>query len=190
GFRAVKVYRIGNAVFRTLPPYVLEEFRREAGARGFAHLVADWTRREHTILTRLKDADVRVPVPLGYLRNVLVMELVGNDSGQAAPRLRDAAIEDPAALRTEFALQVRRMLAGAKLVHGDLSPYNVLQAPDGAPVFIDVAQAIPVTHPQARGLLERDLRTFAKFFGKLGADGEFDQLWADSGGDSLLPEAG
>ncbi|MCI4363742.1 MAG: hypothetical protein L3K13_05495, partial [Thermoplasmata archaeon] len=46
GFRAVKVYRIGNAVFRTLPPYVLEEFRREAGARGFAHLVADWTRRE------------------------------------------------------------------------------------------------------------------------------------------------
>jgi RIO kinase 1 len=189
GYRAVKVYRIGNAVFRTLPPYVLEEFRREAGARGFAHLVADWTRREHTILTRLKDAGVRVPGPLGYLRNVLVMELVGNDAGEAAPRIRNALIRDAEALRADFVIQVRRMIEGAKLVHGDLSPYNVLQAPDGAPVFIDVAQAIPVTHPQARGLLERDLRTFAKFFGKIGADGDFDRLWADSGGEKLLPAA-
>ncbi|MCI4335414.1 MAG: serine protein kinase RIO [Thermoplasmata archaeon] len=187
GFRAVKVYRIGNSVFRSLPPYVLEEFRREVGVGGFAQLISAWTRREHTILTRLHEAGVRVPEPLGYLRNVLVMELVGTPQGVASGRLKDAAVRDPDALRTQFALQVRRMVLAAHLVHGDLSQYNVLEDPEGGPVFIDVAQAIPTDHPQARALLERDLRTFARFFGKLGADGDFEKLWRECGGAELPP---
>jgi RIO kinase 1 len=185
GYCAVKVYRIGNSVFRTLPAHVLEEFRREVGERRGVPQISAWTRREHTILTRLKTAEVRVPQPLGYYRNVLVMELVGTPDGVPASRLKDAVVAEPERLREEFARQVRRMVVGAKLVHGDLSPYNVLEAPDGAPVFIDVASAIPVEHPQARALLERDLRTFGRFFARLGVDGEFERLWVDCGGPEL-----
>ena len=57
-YRAVKIYRVGNTTFRHLPPYALEDLRREASVRNFGGLVAAWTRREHTILGRLVDAGV------------------------------------------------------------------------------------------------------------------------------------
>ena len=181
GFRAVKIYRIGNAVFRALPPHVLAEFRRELSDRNFARLVTAWTRREHTILRRLADAEVRVPRPFAYARNVLVMDFVGTPEGVAAPRLQDAALDSPGDVLEDLLEQVRRMLRSARLVHGDLSPYNVLLQ-EGRPVLIDVAQAMPVEHPQARSLLERDLRHFARFFERWGVPVDFDALWARSGG--------
>ncbi|HEV2316358.1 MAG TPA: RIO1 family regulatory kinase/ATPase [Thermoplasmata archaeon] len=185
GFRAVKVYRIGNSVFRSLPPHVIEEFRRESSERNFARLVSAWTRREHTILRKMREADVAVPEPAAYLRNVLVMEFIGTD-GVASPRLNDARSADPAALFDDLAVQVRRMVVGAGLVHGDLSPYNVLLHEE-RPVLIDVAQAIPAKHPQARDLLVRDLRNFAKFFARLGVVREFPDVWSAAGGTSLNP---
>ena len=172
GYRAVKVYRIGNAIFRRLPPYAVEELRREASDRNFGKMVYAWTRREHTVLRRLRTASVRCPEPYGYYRNVLVMDLVGTD-GVPAPRLQNVRPDDPEALYEELVEQLRRMFHSAHLVHGDLSPYNVLYH-EGVPVLIDVAQAIPTTHPQAAELLERDVRHFATFLRRAGAkvDGE------------------
>lgn len=187
GFRAVKVYRIGNTVFRNLPPHVLEVFRRQANGRNFAQLVGAWTRREHTILGRLTDAAVRVPRPYAHRENVLVMEFIGDADGLPAPRLQDAAPEDPATLYGDLTEQVRHMIAEAKLVHGDLSPYNVLYH-EGRPVLIDVAQSIPSDHPQAKSLLERDLTTFAKYFRRLGLTTTFEEIWAASGGPLLTPK--
>ncbi|MHB8352776.1 MAG: RIO1 family regulatory kinase/ATPase domain-containing protein, partial [Thermoplasmata archaeon] len=146
GFRAVKIYRIGNSVFRTLPPHVLEEFRRQASAQNFARLITAWTRREHTILARLYDAGVRTPEPYAYYRNILVMEFVGDADGQASPRLIDGTAGcDPEELYQDLVHQIRRMTVRAHLVHGDLSPYNVLLK-DGRLVLIDVAQAMPIDH--------------------------------------------
>ncbi|MGI0151501.1 MAG: serine protein kinase RIO [Thermoplasmata archaeon] len=187
GFRAVKVYRISNTVFRNLPPHVVEEFRREASASNFARLVMAWTRREHTLLGRLHDAGVRVPEPRGYLRNVLVMEFVGDAEGLAAPRLIDlAGAWDPEPLYHDLVEQVGRMTRSAHLVHGDLSPYNVLVR-DGRLTLIDVAQSMPSDHPQARALLERDLKNFARFFERAGRPSPFEELWAEVGGASVGP---
>jgi RIO kinase 1 len=185
GFRAVKVYRIGNSVFRRLPPHVMEELRRETSERNFGRLIAAWTRREHTVLRRFRDAGVRVPEPHAYVRNVLVMEFVGED-GNPAPRLKDAALEDPEAFYADFLEQVRRMVEVSGWVHGDLSPYNVLVRADRA-VLIDVAQAMPGTHPQARALLERDVRHFSRYFEKLGIATSFEEFWVAVGGDRLSP---
>lgn len=190
GFRAMKVYRIGNTVFRNLPAHVVEEFRRGTGLRGSARVISAWTRREHSILRRMKDGGVRVPEALGYLRNVLVMDFIGDAEGNPAPRLKDALIEDPQRLRREFVEQVRAMVGRAHLVHGDLSPYNVLQAPDGSPVLIDVVQSVESTHPQARELLLRDVRNFAKFFDRIGAKGDPEELWSEVGGDRVGPKEG
>jgi RIO kinase 1 len=185
GFRAVKVYRIGNTVFRSLPPHVMEIFRREASEHNFARLIYAWTRREHTILTRLTEAGVRVPRPYRHLANVLVMEFVGTGE-LPAPRLQDAMPVDPAAVYDVLAADVGRMVRSAGLVHGDLSPYNVLLDRE-RPVLIDVAQAIPTTHPAARGLLERDVRNFTKFFRRLGVDVSFEAFWEAAGGPSVGP---
>ncbi len=181
--RAVKIYRIGNTVFRRLPPYALEELRRETSVRNYGGLVFAWTRREHTILGRLTDAGVRCPRPYGHYRNVLVMEFIGTEEG-AAPRLKDAAIDDPAALYQELVREIGRMIREAHLVHGDLSPYNTLFF-EGRVVLIDVAQAIPTDHPEARRLIVRDLENFSRFLGRLGLEVEPQEFLKAVGGDQV-----
>lgn len=188
GYRAVKVYRIGNTIFRQLPPHALEDLRREASGGNFARLVYAWTRREYTTLGRLAEAKVRVPRPYGFLRNVLVMEFIGV-GGLPCPRVQDAVIPDPAVFLDDLADQLLRMTRGAHLVHGDLSPYNVLLGPEGRPVLIDVAQAIATDHPQAADLLRRDTAHFARYLKKLGADTSPEELFARAGG-TTLPRGG
>lgn len=187
-FRAVKIYRVGNTVFRNLPPYALDALRRETSVRNYGGLVIAWTRREHTILGRLADAGVRAPRPFGHLRNVLVMEFIGGADGIAAPRLVDAAVEDPAALYRELVDQIGRMARTAKLVHGDLSPYNILYQ-DGHVVMIDVAQAVAADHPEAPRLLRRDLTNFSKYLGRLGLAVEAEAFFDAVGGGSVGPPA-
>ncbi len=183
--RAVKIYRISNTTFRRLPAYALEELRRESSVRNFGGLIMAWTRREHTILTRLKEAGVRVPTPFGHYRNVLVMEFIGTKEG-AAPRLKDTPIDDPAALYEDLVTEFGAMIRKAKLVHGDLSPYNTLYH-DGRVVVIDVAQAVRSDHPEARRLLERDLENFAKFLNRLGHAVEPAEFLRAVGGDTVGP---
>ncbi len=182
-FRAVKIYRISNSAFRHLPPYAVEELRREASARNFGGLIFAWTRREHTILGRLTDAGVRVPRPYAHYRNLLVMEYIGNAEG-AAPRLKDVPIDDAAGLYEELVREFGRMIREAKLVHGDLSPYNTLYH-EGRVVIIDVAQSVRVDHPQARSLLERDLLNFGRFLGRLGYEVEPAEFLKAVGGESV-----
>ena len=160
---------------------------REASLRIYGGLIFASSRREHTILGRLHDAGDRAPLPYGHWRNVLVMEYIGSNEG-AAPRLKDALIEEPAALYEEVVREIGRMTRDAKLVHGDLSPYNTLYFDDHV-VLIDVAQAISVEHPEAPRLLERDVANFAKFFGRLGLSVTPAELLSAVGGDALRPEA-
>ena len=185
-FRAVKIYRVSNSVFRHLPVYALDALRRESSVNNFGGLIFAWTRREHTILGRLADAGVRAPRPYGHFRNVLVMEFIGNSEGMAAPRLVDSVIDHPAALYEDLVLQIGRMAREAHLVHGDLSPYNVLYLNEH-PVLIDVAQAIPSDHPDALRLMERDVRNFSRFLGRLGLSVEPSEFLEAVGGKSIGP---
>jgi len=185
-FRAVKIYRIGNSVFRHLPAYALESLRRETSVRNFGGLIFAWTRREHTILGRLADVGVRAPRPYGHFRNILVMEFLGSPEGMAAPRLVETPIEDPAALYEDLVLQIGRMAREARLVHGDLSPYNVLWHEERV-VLIDVAQAVPAEHPEAVKLMARDIQNFAKILGRLGFEVDPADFLEAVGGNTLGP---
>ena len=186
-YRAVKIYRIGNTTFHNLPAYALEELGRETSVRNYGGLIIAWTRREHTILGRLADAEVRAPHPYGHLRNCLVMEFIGNAEG-AAPRLVDAQIDDPEAVYRDLVVQIGRMVREAHLVHGDLSPYNTLLY-EGRVVLIDVAQAVAADHPQAFALLERDILNFAKFLRRAGVAVEPAEFLEAVGGTALRPAA-
>jgi RIO kinase 1 len=186
-YRAVKIYRISNTMFRRLPAYALEELRREASVRNYGGLIFAWTRREHTILGRLAEAGVRAPRPFGHYRNILVMEYIGTAEG-AAPRLKDVPIDDPRKLYEQLVVEFGRMVRVAKLVHGDLSPYNTLYH-DGQVVVIDVAQSVRSTHPEARQLLERDITNFAKFLGRLGFEVDPAEFLRAVGGDEVGPPA-
>ena len=126
-----------------------------------------WQNAEVDALYRLAAADVRVPKPYNFHEGVLLMELVADDSGNAAPRLNDLALTPEQAQEYHhfLVLQVVRMLC-AGVVHGDLSEYNVLVGTDG-PVIIDLPQAVNAAgNNHARSMLERDVDNLASYFGR------------------------
>lgn len=127
---------------------------------------AAWQSAEVDALYRLADAGVRVPRPRNFHDGVLLMELVSDANGDAAPRLNDVALT-PELARTHHGallLEVVRMLC-AGVVHGDLSEFNILLAADG-PVVIDLPQAVDAAgNNHAQRMLLRDVANLRDFFG-------------------------
>ena len=128
---------------------------------------AAWQSAEVDALYRLADAGVRVPKPHNFCDGVLLMELVTDANGDAAPRLNDALFT-PAEARMHHATliaEVIRMLC-AGVVHGDLSEFNILLAADG-PVIIDLPQAVDAAgNNHASRMLLRDVGNLRNFFGR------------------------
>ena len=126
-----------------------------------------WQSAEVDAMNRLFDAGVRVPRPFGFYEGVLLMELVADADGDAAPRLNDVLFEPEDARRHHATLvaEVVRMLC-AGVVHGDLSEFNVLLAADG-PVIIDLPQAVDAAgNNHAPRMLLRDVANLRDFFGR------------------------
>ena len=126
-----------------------------------------WQSAEVDALFRLAAAGVRVPRPYGFHAGVLLMELVTDDAGNAAPRLNDVELASPVAadLHRRLVREVVRMLC-AGVVHGDLSEFNILLGADG-PVIIDLPQAVDAAgNNHARRMLVRDVDNLRRFFGQ------------------------
>jgi RIO kinase 1 len=129
---------------------------------------AAWQSAEVDALYKLAAAGVRVPVPHNFSDGVLLMELVTDAQGDAAPRLNDVVFtpEDARLHHAALLSEVVRMLC-AGVVHGDLSEFNVLLAADG-PVIIDLPQAVDAAgNNHARRMLLRDVANLADFFGQV-----------------------
>ena len=127
---------------------------------------AAWQSAEVDALYRLAAAGVRVPRPYNFCDGVLLMELVTDEHGDAAPRLNDVQFTPEDARRHHATLirEVVRMLC-AGVVHGDLSEFNILVAADG-PVIIDLPQAIDAAgNNHAKRMLLRDVDNLRNFFG-------------------------
>jgi RIO kinase 1 len=138
---------------------------------------AAWQSAEVDALYRLAAAGVRVPRPYNFFDGVLLMELVTDVHGDAAPRLNDVAFTTEQALQHHATLiaEVVRMLC-AGVVHGDLSEFNILLAhipgEEGAagvdePVIIDLPQAVDAAgNNHAQRMLMRDVGNLRDFFGQ------------------------
>ncbi len=128
---------------------------------------AAWQSAEVDALYRLADAGVRVPRPYNFHQGVLLMELVTDAQGDAAPRLNDVALspEQARAHHATLLTEVVRMLC-AGVIHGDLSEFNILLAADG-PVIIDLPQAVDAAgNNHAHRMLLRDVGNLRDFFGR------------------------
>lgn len=152
-----------------------------------------WKNTEVDALYQLRDAGVRVPEPYGYYHGVLVMELVTDADGFSAARLGEVELEPEQARQFHQTLvrQVVRMLC-CGLIHGDLSPYNVLVGPDG-PVVIDFPQVVSASgNNAARSMLLRDVNNLTAYLGRFAPElldswyGE--EMWALFEAGSLLPD--
>ena len=132
---------------------------------------AAWQSAEVDALHRLAAAGVRVPRPHNFCDGVLLMDLVTDEHGNAAPRLNDVVFAPEDARRHHATLlqEVVRMLC-AGVVHGDLSEFNILLGADG-PVIIDLPQAVDAAgNNHAPRMLLRDVANLRAFFGRFGPD--------------------
>jgi RIO kinase 1 len=128
---------------------------------------AAWQSAEVDALYRLAHAGVRVPKPHNFCDGVLLMELVSDANGDAAPRLNDVQMSALDAKKHHHTLirEVVRMLC-AGVVHGDLSEFNILMAHDG-PVIIDLPQAVDAAgNNHAKRMLLRDVNNLKQYFGQ------------------------
>lgn len=175
--RCAKVYRdMGQRSFQRRAQY--QEGRKVRGSRqaramnkstrfGRREQEAVWKNAEVDALYQLQAAGVRVPKPYGYFNDVLVMELVTDASGAPAPRLSEIELSPEIAREYHGFLigQIVRML-NVGLIHGDLSGFNVLVAPDG-PVIIDLPQVVNAAgNNGALAMLERDVNNIRGTLGR------------------------
>ncbi|KAF7298960.1 Serine/threonine-protein kinase RIO1 [Mycena indigotica] len=168
---ALKIYKTSILVFKDRDKYVSGEhrFRRGYSRHNPRKMVRVWAEKEMRNLKRLRAAGLRAPEPLEVRENVLVMSFLGDQEGWASPRLKDAVIpeEQTAMLYEEMLITVRTLFHRCRLVHADLSEYNVLFH-DHHLYIIDVSQSVEHDHPSAFDFLRNDLKNVEDFFSRRG----------------------
>ncbi len=168
GFVALKIFRISTSTFKNISRYIEGDPRFRGILGSHRKMIFAWTNKEFRNLQRLHEAGVRVPEPLGSHHNLLAMEYIG-DENSPSPIMKDVELEDPGSVYEELVKFVRLAYQRARLVHGDLSEYNVLMD-GGRPVLIDCGQAMLTEHPNAIDFLRRDLKNLNRYFLSLGVD--------------------
>jgi RIO kinase 1 len=153
-----------------------------------------WQSTEVDALLRLAAAGVRVPQPYNFVDGVLLMELVTDAEGNAAPRLNDVILtpEQARDIHRGLIREVVRMLC-AGVVHADLSEYNVLLGHEG-PVIIDLPQAVDAaSNAHAAAMLERDVANITAYLGRFAPElldtryGK--EIWSLYKSGELVPES-
>lgn len=176
--RAVKIYKTAILVFKDREKYIAGEHRFRSGAEkgNNRKMVKLWAEKEFRNLRRLHAAGIPCPEPIRLKLHVLVMSFLGDRKGWAYPRLRDARIDDeqhPAttegadcrwrALYVQLLGLMRRMYQVCRLVHADLSEYNILYH-EGRLYIIDVSQSVEHDHPRSLEFLRMDIKNVGDFF--------------------------
>ena len=188
-FKQAAVYQEGRKVKNSRQARAMEKGTRYG--RKMQEEV--WQNAEVDALYRLAAAGVKVPTPYICFEGVLLMDLVTDADGNAAPRLNDVEMNEAMALQLHAQLlhQVVLMLC-AGMIHGDLSEYNILVDADG-PVIIDLPQAVDAAgNTNAGPMLERDVDNLRTYFGQfapaLNATHYGKEIWALYGAGLLTPD--
>ncbi|XP_003417914.1 serine/threonine-protein kinase RIO1 isoform X1 [Loxodonta africana] len=164
--RAIKIYKTSILVFKDRDKYVSGEFRfRHGYCKGNPRkMVKTWAEKEMRNLIRLNTAEVPCPEPIMLRSHVLLMGFIGKDD-MPAPLLKNVQLSESKA--RELYLQViqymRRMYQDARLVHADLSEFNMLYH-NGEVYIIDVSQSVEHDHPHALEFLRKDCANVNEFF--------------------------
>ncbi|XP_004711697.1 serine/threonine-protein kinase RIO1 isoform X1 [Echinops telfairi] len=164
--RAIKIYKTSILVFKDRDKYVSGEFRfRHGYCKGNPRkMVKTWAEKEMRNLIRLNTAEVPCPEPIMLRSHVLIMGFIGKGD-MPAPLLKNVQLSESKA--RELYLQVieymRRMYQDARLVHADLSEFNMLYN-NGDVYIIDVSQSVEHDHPHALEFLRKDCANVNEFF--------------------------
>jgi len=154
---AVKFHRLGRISFRQtrrLRSYVAD--RRHISWLYQSRLAAE---KEFEALKIVYPYGVSVPEPIGQNRHVVVMGFIEGIELYRVPKVPNAK-----KVLDEILENVKIAYQKAKIIHADLSEFNVVLKPDSHILIIDWPQFVRTDHPNADMLLKRDVRNILKFF--------------------------
>ncbi|OAA74563.1 serine/threonine-protein kinase RIO1 [Akanthomyces lecanii RCEF 1005] len=175
--RAIKVYKTAILVFKDRERYITGEHRFKGGfdKGNNRKMVKLWAEKEYRNLRRIHTAGIPCPEPLALKLHVLVMGFLGDRKGWAYPRLRDAALQGDDVddqwrkLYIQLLGLMRKMYQVCRLVHADLSEYNILYHNEQL-YIIDVSQSVEPDHPRSLEFLRMDIKNVGDFFRRKGVD--------------------
>jgi RIO kinase 2 len=156
---ALKFHRLGRTSFRQTRR--TRGYVAERAHTSWVYQARMAATREFTAMKRASRAGVPVPKPIGQNRHLVAM---GMFEGSELSRIN--VIPEPATALRRILLKLRLLFRDARLVHGDLSEYNILMADSGRFVFIDWPQSVAASDPGADELLIRDISNLVKFFAR------------------------
>ena len=170
-YLAVKIYKIKTSTFKNMLYYIEGDIRFEDIKKDKRNIVYKWVSKEYKNIMRVYKAKVNVPKPITFKGNVLVMEFLGKEIAYpllkyASDHLSIKQLEHVFYLILDEIDKIRK----AKLVHADLSEYNILLSDDLVPYIIDWGQAMVLDNIKAYNLFNRDLNNIINFFKKKGVN--------------------
>ncbi|MHA1914415.1 MAG: serine protein kinase RIO [Promethearchaeota archaeon] len=166
---AVKIYKIDSNTSKWMRKYINGDPRFKKIPNNISKVIFLWASKEFKNLKRAYKAGLSVPNPIFTQNNILIMEYIGFES-IPAPVLKDIkSPKDPIKLFNEILNFIKDLFQKAKLVHGDLSEFNILYH-NQSPVIIDISQGVSVQHPKAEVYLVRDIKNVFNYFEKIGVD--------------------
>ncbi len=159
--KALKIYKMSTLKFSNTFEYIKGDYRFDKEKINRSNLVYVWTQKEYTNLTALIDSKVKAPKPYGFYKNVLLLSYLGTKNGPAR-QIKDINT-DFNIIYNKLKINLWRMYNVAKIVHADLSEYNILYYRK-EPYIIDVGQSVSIKHPMAEEFLRRDIKNITLFF--------------------------
>lgn len=161
-FVILKCFRIEDTSFPNMSDYIIGDPRFKRPGKSMSAIVKTWCRKEFGNLNIAVRAGVSAPAPYMFNGNILAIEFIGDESGAAAPRLKDIRVEEPKVTMDQIIENVRKFYA-AGFVHADISEYNVL-INNSKPWLIDFGQAVSLKHPNAERFIDRDIFNLSQYF--------------------------
>lgn len=164
---AIKIFKTTLNEFKQRDRYIKDDYRfkdrfSKQNNRVVIHM---WAEKEMHNLIRMRKCGINCPEVITLKKHVLVMSFIGNEN-LAAPKLKEAALslEEYIFAYDEVVEMMCKLYNDAKLVHADLSEYNILWHADKC-WLIDVAQSVEPEHPSALEFMMRDCRNISTVSG-------------------------
>lgn len=174
---AVKIYRIETSSFDKMNQYIEGDFRFKNIKNNKQNLIFEWTKKEFKNLKTASENNVSVPYPIDYMTNVLIIELIGTNNAKNTVKNDNSEViqKNIHKIYKQFVKNMHNLVYKAKLVHADLSEYNMIFFKNKL-YFIDMSQSVPTSHQKAKEFYNRDIDNMVRFFNKFGIKVSNEQL--------------
>ena len=156
---AAKIYRIGRASFKNVKQ--LRDLIGDRGHLSWLYINRLAAKKEYEALEKVYKLKLNTPKPISYNRHIIIMSYL-----RGKELVYFKTIKNPMKIFNKIIKQLRIIYKKGKMIHGDLGEFNIVLDQKGNILIIDWLQWVPIDHPNATSLLERDIGNICNYFTK------------------------